>query len=311
MEDPAAKIFVGGLNHLTSANSLKVYFSRYGEVVATNIVFDRMTQKSRGFGFVQFTTVDTVRQVMPMEHTIDGKRVELKPAQKGVGSSGNKNNYNRKVAHSVPEYNPVFQKKVEEERSKNARKVFVGGLKLSTTTEGIIAYFERFGAVDECTITKNRQTGRSRGFGFVTFALQDTIDEVLKHRHAIEGKSVEIKRAENRGGKVPIIPDKKQDRNKGGSGPGGPRGSQGGFGGSGYGLIYGAFDFHVKMQQMQQQQQQMQQAAASINNNNSNVQNNASIDNNNNNNNNGRKRGRSRSTSNANDQERNVRQRRG
>ena len=233
MEDPAAKIFVGGLNHLTSANSLKVYFSRYGEVVATNIVFDRMTQKSRGFGFVQFTTVDTVRQVMPMEHTIDGKRVELKPAQKGVGSSGNNNNYNRKVAHSVPEYNPVFQKKVEEERSKNARKVFVGGLKLSTTTEGIIAYFERFGAVDECTITKNRQTGRSRGFGFVTFALQDTIDEVLKHRHAIEGKSVEIKRAENRGGKVPIIPDKKQDRNKGGSGPGGPRGSQGGFGGSG------------------------------------------------------------------------------
>ena len=96
--------------------------------------------------------------------------------------------------------------------------------------------------MDECIITKNKQTGHSRGFGFVTFQLSETIDEVLKHRHAIEGKGVEIKRAENRGGKVPIIPEKKQDRNRA-SGPGGPRGEKGGFGGSGYGLIYGAFDF--------------------------------------------------------------------
>ena len=50
-DNPEAKIFVGGLNHITTANSLRTYFSRYGEVVATNIVFDRMTQKSRGFGF--------------------------------------------------------------------------------------------------------------------------------------------------------------------------------------------------------------------------------------------------------------------
>ena len=42
-------------------------------------------------------------------------------------------------------------------------KVFVGGLKLSTTVDGVVAYFERFGAIDECTITKNKQTGRSRG----------------------------------------------------------------------------------------------------------------------------------------------------
>ena len=209
-DNPEAKIFVGGLNHVTTANSLRTYFSRYGEVVATNIVFDRMTQKSRGFGFVQFTSPGVVLNVMSMPHTIDGKIVDLKPAQKGAGNNSNNTRLKMKV---IPDYNPVFQKKVEEERNKNARKVFVGGLKLSTTPNAIVDYFQRFGPVDECIITKNKQTGRSRGFGFVTFQLSETIDEVLKHRHAIEGKGVEIKRAENRGGKVPIIPEKKQDRN--------------------------------------------------------------------------------------------------
>ena len=310
MGDPVAKIFVGGLNQVTNSNSLRAYFSRFGNVVATNIVFDRVTQKSRGFGFVQFASHDTIREIMPMQHSIDGKLVELKPAQKGGG---------RTLATKIPEYNPVFQKKVEEERNKNARKVFVGGLKLSTTVDGVVAYFERFGAIDECTITKNKQTGRSRGFGFVTFSSPDTVDEALKHRHTIEGKGVEIKRAENRGGKVPTMPDKRHDR---GNGPGGLHGAKGGFGGSGYGLIYGAYEFHAKMQQAMMQQQQaargpvprqvvsLQRDRSSASRSRSNA---PVLDGNSVNANQSRKRGRSRSMSNANDDEdkRNVRQRRG
>ena len=310
MGDPVAKIFVGGLNQVTNSNSLRAYFSRFGSVVATNIVFDRVTQKSRGFGFVQFASHDTIRDIMPMQHSIDGRVVELKPAQKSGA---------RTLGTKIPEFNPLFQKKVEEERNKNARKVFVGGLKLSTTVDGIISYFERFGPIDECTITRNKQTGRSRGFGFVTFSSPDTVDEALKHRHTIEGKGVEIKRAENRGGKIPTMPDKRNDR---GGGPGGQQGNKGGFGGSGYGLIYGAYEFHAKVQQAMMKQQQaarvpaprqvvsLQRDRSSASRSRSNA---PTLNSNSTNTAESRKRRRSRSMSNAKDDEerRNVRQRRG
>lgn len=44
----------------------------------------------------------------------------------------------------------------------------------------------------------DRNTGRSRGFGFITFEREDTVDQLLRMEHEIMGKFVEIKRAEPR-----------------------------------------------------------------------------------------------------------------
>ena len=103
MGDPVAKIFVGGLNQVTNSNSLRAYFSRFGGVVATNIVFDRVTPRSlEDSGSFSLPVMTPFEKIMPMQHSIDGKLVELKPAQKGGG---------RTLATKIPEYNPVFQKK--------------------------------------------------------------------------------------------------------------------------------------------------------------------------------------------------------
>ena len=47
-------------------------------------------------------------------------------------------------------------------------KLFVGGLSWGTTDEGLRAAFESFGEVEEAKVVTDRETGRSRGFGFVT-----------------------------------------------------------------------------------------------------------------------------------------------
>ncbi|KAJ3369447.1 hypothetical protein HDU91_007237 [Kappamyces sp. JEL0680] len=74
-------------------------------------------------------------------------------------------------------------------------KMFVGGLKWETTSETVRAYFEKFGSIEECTVMKDVITGRSRGFGFVTFSHPKTLDRVLKQDHTIDGKIVDPKRA--------------------------------------------------------------------------------------------------------------------
>ena len=46
------RIFVGNLNYRTDNNGLRAAFESFGEVTEANVVFDRYTDRSRGFGFV-------------------------------------------------------------------------------------------------------------------------------------------------------------------------------------------------------------------------------------------------------------------
>ncbi|KAH7175001.1 uncharacterized protein B0J16DRAFT_388830 [Fusarium flagelliforme] len=52
-------------------------------------------------------------------------------------------------------------------------KVFIGGLAWSTTTESLRRKFEEFGKVEDAIVMTDHETGRSRGFGFVTFSSSD------------------------------------------------------------------------------------------------------------------------------------------
>lgn len=52
-------------------------------------------------------------------------------------------------------------------------KLFVGGLPYSTTDDELADAFAAFGTVTSATVVKDRETGRSKGFGFVEFASDD------------------------------------------------------------------------------------------------------------------------------------------
>lgn len=49
------------------------------------------------------------------------------------------------------------------------------------------AYFSQFGAIQEAVIMKDRYTGKSRGFGFVTFASADDAARVVASEHHVDG----------------------------------------------------------------------------------------------------------------------------
>lgn len=63
-----------------SEDTLRVHFSQYGAVEATEVMKDRLSGKSRGFGFVTFVDPACASAALQMEHTIDGRRCEAKVA---------------------------------------------------------------------------------------------------------------------------------------------------------------------------------------------------------------------------------------
>jgi len=53
-----------------------------------------------------------------------------------------------------------------------------------------VNYFEKYGEITDSVIMKDRQTGRPRGFGFITYADPSVVDQVIQENHIINGKQV-------------------------------------------------------------------------------------------------------------------------
>lgn len=112
------------------------------------------------------------------------------------------------------------------------KKLYVGNLSYSVTSEGLEQLFAAFGQVQSAQVIQDRDTGRSKGFGFVEMGDDHAAQEAIKGLHEKEhdGRPLTVNEArprEERGGGG--------GGGRGGYGGGGGRGGRGGGGGGGYG----------------------------------------------------------------------------
>jgi len=69
-----------------------------------------------------------------------------------------------------------------------SNKLFVGGLAWGTDDEGLSRAFEEYGTVTEAKVIRERDSSRSRGFGFVTF---DSAEDALSAKNAMDGQELD------------------------------------------------------------------------------------------------------------------------
>jgi RNA recognition motif-containing protein len=79
-------------------------------------------------------------------------------------------------------------------------KLFVGGLSWETTADDLRTAFAKFGAISDVAVVLDRATGRSRGFGFVTFETAVDAGEAIKAMNGAEldGRTLKVNAAEAR-----------------------------------------------------------------------------------------------------------------
>jgi RNA recognition motif-containing protein len=105
-----------------------------------------------------------------------------------------------------------------------SNKLYVGNLSFRVTSEDLHEYFAAAGAVESANVVFDRETGRSRGFGFVEMASEDDANNAIAQFNGQEydGRNMVVNEARPR-----------EDRGGGGGGGRGGRGGGGGYGGGG------------------------------------------------------------------------------
>jgi len=95
------KLFVGGLSYNTEVDEVRELFAQAGEVVSANIIKDKFTNQSRGFGFVEMATEEQASQAIKLFNgkELNGRNLvvnESKPQEKRNFSGGGGGGYGKK-----------------------------------------------------------------------------------------------------------------------------------------------------------------------------------------------------------------------
>jgi RNA recognition motif-containing protein len=105
-------------------------------------------------------------------------------------------------------------------------KLYVGNISFNTSNQDLNDIFGEFGAVESANVVEDRETGRSRGFGFVEMSSKSEGEAAISALNGkeVDGRELKVNEAKPR-----------EDRGFGGGGGGGRGGNRGGGGGGGYG----------------------------------------------------------------------------
>src|SRR5882672_700654 len=94
-------------------------------------------------------------------------------------------------------YRGVSSTAGDAQRCAMAQKLFIGGLSFSTSNERLREVFAQIGSVESATVVTDRDTGRSRGFGFVEMATAAEADAAVKkfNGQELDGRTLKVELA--------------------------------------------------------------------------------------------------------------------
>ncbi|XP_010251672.1 PREDICTED: UBP1-associated protein 2A-like [Nelumbo nucifera] len=166
------KIFVHGLGWDATTETLVSVFKQYGQIEECNVVTDKLTGKSKGYGFVLFKTRA-------------GARKALQQPQKKIG--------NRMTACQLASFGPIPSHPAPDA---TGRKIFIANVGPHVNPEKLRAFFSKFGEIEEGPLGYDRVTGKLKGFAIFVYKTTEGCKKALEEPVKVfEGCKLQCQRA--------------------------------------------------------------------------------------------------------------------
>ncbi|KAH8954547.1 hypothetical protein BDL97_08G084600 [Sphagnum fallax] len=170
-----SKLYVGNLPWTCDSQQLAEIFEDCGNVEIVEVMYDRMTQRSRGFAFVTMrSTQDAMAAIEKLDGSDFGGRILKVNFPQSSAREPRRSNYN----DSPP--------RREGGSYDSPNKLFVGNLSWNVDDVALETIFSDYGKVLDAKVISDRETGKSRGFGFVTLASATEVNEAIKNLDGAE-----------------------------------------------------------------------------------------------------------------------------
>lgn len=174
-----AKLFVGNLPYDIDSEKLAQLFEQAGVVEIAEVIYNRETDRSRGFGFVTMSTVEEAEQAVGKfdRYDLNGRVLTVnKASPRGA-----------RPERPARVFEPSF-------------RIYVGNLPWSVDDTRLEQIFSEHGKVESARVVYDRDSGRSRGFGFVTMASEAEMNDAIANLdgQSLEGRAIRVNIAEDR-----------------------------------------------------------------------------------------------------------------
>jgi len=189
-DETSREIYVSNASFSSTKDSFMEFFSKVsgGEVESITIPTQYQSGKPKGFAFVRFTTVEARDSALKL----NGEELDGRP----LGIRENKGR-----AERAPRDNNFEQRRVRtpelSDKPQNCTTIFVGNLPWSTDETTLKKLFEPCGEVVTARIVRQSWTQRSRGFGYVEFAHEASVDTAVQMQLTVENRELRLDYAEN------------------------------------------------------------------------------------------------------------------
>ncbi|KAJ0231192.1 RNA-binding protein CP33 [Hirschfeldia incana] len=182
------RLYVGNLPYTITSSELSQLFGEAGNVVDVQIVYDKVTDRSRGFGFVTMATVEEAKEAIQMFNSsqIGGRTVKVNFPE--VPRGGEREVMRTKIRDSNRSY------------VDSPHKIYCGNLGWNLTSQGLKDAFGDQPGVLGAKVIYERNSGRSRGFGFVSFESEEDLQSALSAMNGVEveGRALRLNLASER-----------------------------------------------------------------------------------------------------------------
>ncbi|KZV42130.1 hypothetical protein F511_29809 [Dorcoceras hygrometricum] len=155
------KLFVRGLGWETTTERLRSLFSSYGELDEAVVILDKVTGKSKGYGFVTFKHIDgALMALKEPSKKIDGRMTVTQLAAAGNPATGGPGT----VGGVGGVFNPA---------EISTRKIYVANVPYDMMAERLLQHFSMYGEIEEGPLGYDKATGKSKGFALFVYKTAD------------------------------------------------------------------------------------------------------------------------------------------